>query len=108
MHIKKDKNFTCVLIVKLITGQENFLNYFQSLKGNRMNIVEIILERKSRLMMCYNITPKYLYVGEYEYKELKDMNKYYNFFDIEYRNDKEFCCELEIIKVDKQNHFNVF
>ena len=73
-----------------------------------MNIIEKINNRKSKIMMCYNINPKYLYIGENEYAELKELTKYYNICGIKIENETEVCCDLEIIKVKKESHLGVY
>ena len=71
-----------------------------------MYLTNYIINKKAYLSTNFNIDAKYLYVGYHEYYELK----YYanNIHGIKLNVvDKERCCGLELIKVDKLNHLNV-
>jgi hypothetical protein len=71
-----------------------------------MYLTDYIINKKAYLSTNFNIDAKYVYVGYHEYHELKSYeNNIHNIIDNVV--DKERCCGLKLIKVDKLNHLNV-
>jgi len=56
--------------------------------------------------MKTGIDPQYLYVGTYEYNEIRDLNDYWHRNPTK-ENEREQFVGLELVIVERRSHFNI-